>query len=152
MAKLGYQQAQQKQFARQAEKLRKLRERYSIPVASLAGWAQSDRQQEHSSRYAAYLASEHWRQFRLNLLAAEGGRCQDCQHTGLRVQVHHLHYNSVGHEQRQDVLVLCRDCHAKRHNSSSSSAEHLVRRIPPVMPREPKHFMKRKSRTAGRGR
>jgi 5-methylcytosine-specific restriction endonuclease McrA len=42
------------------------------------------------------------------------GRCERCG-LALRLDIHHLHYNNVGHETPRDVMALCRECHKDVH-------------------------------------
>jgi 5-methylcytosine-specific restriction endonuclease McrA len=60
--------------------------------------------------YRTYLESDAWMVFRESVIEAFGGQCADCgQH--LPLQVHHLHYNTLGWEVIDDVAPLCRECH-----------------------------------------
>jgi hypothetical protein len=47
------------------------------------------------------------------------GTCEDCGSPGARPGerrvLHHLHYRSVGCEVPDDLLLICRDCHRRRH-------------------------------------
>lgn len=60
--------------------------------------------------YAAYLASHEWRERRNDALRRDGFRCQRCSATR-RLQVHHLTYVRVGHEDPDDLVTLCARCH-----------------------------------------
>lgn len=76
--------------------------------------------------YDNYLKSDHWQRTRiLKLLKADIDeqwqliRCErkDC---GLYVpltalDIHHLHYRTVGHEALEDLAVYCRSCHGVTH-------------------------------------
>jgi len=42
------------------------------------------------------------------------GICSDC-YVRDRLELHHLHYNTVGTETPEDLHPLCRDCHYDRH-------------------------------------
>jgi 5-methylcytosine-specific restriction endonuclease McrA len=42
-----------------------------------------------------------------------GGKCEDCRY-GFDLEMHHLHYRSVGREVPDDLLLLCRRCHQAR--------------------------------------
>lgn len=65
--------------------------------------------------YSEYLLSPHWRNTRNSALALAGYCCADCGATD-RLEVHHLHYDSVGHENIEtDLRVLCHDCHQEEH-------------------------------------
>lgn len=70
--------------------------------------------------YEAYLQTEHWRTFRVAVLARSGGFCEGC---GVRkaTQVHHLNYERVGREKPADVAPLCTACHGRAHGLSVAS-------------------------------
>jgi 5-methylcytosine-specific restriction endonuclease McrA len=63
-----------------------------------------------SPQYLGYMRSQEWRNRRQRALARAGYRCQVCGgKSGL--QVHHVSYANLGHEQDEDLTVLCSDCH-----------------------------------------
>ena len=68
-------------------------------------------------KYRKQLKSEKWYAFRNKVFKKRGKRCENCGNT-LSLQVHHLSYKT-GHKPWEydicDVVVLCRDCHAKIH-------------------------------------
>jgi hypothetical protein len=68
----------------------------------------------HRDEYSKYLWSEEWQAKRRLALDAAGGRCCRCRRRD-QLQVHHKTYERVCHEEPSDLLVLCRDCHAKEH-------------------------------------
>lgn len=92
--------------------------------------------EEHASneareRYQRYLQTPHWHKTRLRVLARAGGRCEGeiwweattkdpggyatrCKATD-GLHVHHLHYNTLGHERLADLVCLCAACHAFEH-------------------------------------
>jgi hypothetical protein len=69
--------------------------------------------------YRNYLASVSWRELREILIAERDGFCQRCNMPrwlaailyDQDMHVHHLHYQSLGHECPDDVQILCRRCH-----------------------------------------
>jgi 5-methylcytosine-specific restriction endonuclease McrA len=65
--------------------------------------------------YKDFLKTDYWRIFALNAKTAAGNRCQLCNATG-ELHVHHRTYERRGHEEDQDVIVLCAHCHAKFHD------------------------------------
>lgn len=71
----------------------------------------SKRQKE----YRKYLGSEHWIETKALAKRRAGYKCQLCGNTRY-LQVHHNNYSRLGHEQDNDLIVLCRNCHAKYHN------------------------------------
>lgn len=43
-----------------------------------------------------------------------GGCCENCG-LMLPLELHHLHYETVGWERPDDLKALCRDCHRSEH-------------------------------------
>lgn len=46
------------------------------------------------------------------------GCCESCGvacDIGRRLELHHLHYETEGSEQPEDLLALCRACHRRQH-------------------------------------
>ncbi len=72
------------------------------------------RQQHPPPDYNRYMRSKAWREKREQILSFYGHRCWVCNSTE-KLQVHHLHYQSVGAEHMNDVLVCCKRCHFKLH-------------------------------------
>lgn len=64
--------------------------------------------------YEQYLRTVHWSCVRHRALKAAEWRCQEC---GARygLEVHHLHYDTIGRETLDDVAVLCEECHEAKH-------------------------------------
>ena len=73
---------------------------------------------ERKALYEKYLKTEHWRARREIALRDAHQRCQDCgrgpEETG-PLEVHHLTYARLFQEKPEDLRVLCRDCHGRRH-------------------------------------
>lgn len=68
--------------------------------------------------YESYLRSAHWRHVRELALEHYGRTCVLCNATR-RLNVHHRTYGSRGHERLADLVVLCRDCHARYHHEAA---------------------------------
>ncbi len=66
--------------------------------------------QEQDSFYHQYLNSRTWRLLRREVLKRDDNQCQTCCSTE-DLQVHHKHYNNLGHEDMKDLIVLCVPCH-----------------------------------------
>lgn len=66
--------------------------------------------------YREYLRSPEWRGRRQQHLRSAGYRCQLCNQGETVLDVHHRTYERRGAEYFKDLIVLCRDCHAKFHN------------------------------------
>jgi 5-methylcytosine-specific restriction endonuclease McrA len=65
--------------------------------------------------YAEYLRGKWWRQKRAQKLKSVGHKCESCGRRGGPLEVHHLHYCSLGKERNSDLQVLCKPCHMSRH-------------------------------------
>lgn len=64
--------------------------------------------------YSDYLQGEHWQQTREQKLT-ESPACQQCG-KGRGLEVHHLTYDRIGHEEMGDLQVLCATCHRRTHD------------------------------------
>lgn len=87
----------------------------------------SDTTRPNSTAYR----TANWRALRKALVADDGDcSCYLCGKrkwgrrgaSKFRAHLHHLHYNTVGHESPEDVVVLCPGCHQLVHD--------IERRIP----------------------
>ncbi len=63
--------------------------------------------------YSKYLQTEHWREFRTLILCRDHG-CRLCA-SKKNLEVHHLNYDRLGEEAKEDVIVLCPHCHERWH-------------------------------------
>lgn len=63
--------------------------------------------------YENYLTSKHWYNFKKSI-HIENCKCEFCGKT-TNLNVHHLDYDYLFHENSRCVVVLCRDCHSKLH-------------------------------------
>jgi hypothetical protein len=67
--------------------------------------------------YDPYMHSAAWARRRRIALDNAGGMCQRCfvrpddPDFGRPLEVHHLTYKNLGHEQAEDLIVLCTNCH-----------------------------------------
>lgn len=71
--------------------------------------------QKYKKEYQEYLSSDHWKETRLKALSIAGNRCQLCSSRD-NLNVHHNTYANKGNEDLKDLVVLCRECHAKFHD------------------------------------
>ena len=67
--------------------------------------------------YAQYLLTDYWKRVRSKAVETAGSRCNDCKRGNCRLDVHHKTYAHRGAELQfmGDLVVLCRECHLKRH-------------------------------------
>jgi hypothetical protein len=61
-------------------------------------------------RYHEYLESKEWQEFRQSALCHADFQCERCgdEHN---LEIHHKHYETLGHESLNDVEVVCQSCH-----------------------------------------
>jgi 5-methylcytosine-specific restriction endonuclease McrA len=64
--------------------------------------------------YYVYINSKKWAD-KSRKWRKETGKCETCGSTE-NLQCHHLHYRTLGRENRKDIQVLCAGCHMKVHN------------------------------------
>lgn len=67
------------------------------------------------AQYTRVLASARWKRLRESVAAAQRWRCKGCGVFGglkTRLELHHLHYRTLGCETAADVVALCTVCHS----------------------------------------
>lgn len=81
--------------------------------------------------YGAYLKSAMWRNTREKCLSRNGHRCFICGCTALlrRLDVHHLHYKTVGREGADDLVPLCEWHHKIIHEQPEGYGLSVVERL-----------------------
>ena len=65
--------------------------------------------------YHDYLRSDEWKVKREEAIKRADRRCQICFSPN-DLNVHHRTYDRVGNERNSDLIVLCKECHAKFHD------------------------------------
>jgi 5-methylcytosine-specific restriction endonuclease McrA len=70
-----------------------------------------------SMNYRDYLRTPEWQNRRIQHLRSAGFSCQVCNARNTELHVHHRDYRRIGEELYQDLIVLCRDCHALFHEN-----------------------------------
>ena len=72
--------------------------------------------------YQEYLQSWDWVRLRNREFARAQYSCERCGFHGTdkEVQLHHLHYQTLGQERPGDVEVLCPRCHRAKHGLVTS--------------------------------
>lgn len=73
------------------------------------------------SRHAAYLASPAWAAKRAEYRRYRKWQCRLCGVKRGGIQLHHLTYERLGHEDLDDLIPLCAGCHMLVH---AHCAEH----------------------------
>ena len=71
--------------------------------------------------YNAYLQSEHWKKLRNSRIKWESGvaECAACHKKTTNVQLHHVSYKRLGNERKEDLIVLCNECHWRVHHNEA---------------------------------
>src|SRR5438552_4135322 len=69
----------------------------------------------HGGRMDHYYASSRWARRRHMYLARFGRRCEACGSTD-KIDVHHADYRNLYEEGDEDLVGLCRSCHAECHH------------------------------------
>lgn len=64
-------------------------------------------------KYSDYLKSEHWKNLKKEVLSRRG-QCQNCT-IKKKLLLHHKNYNCLFKEKDSDLIVLCFDCHHRKH-------------------------------------
>lgn len=72
------------------------------------------RRQVWRDYYDAYLKSINWALLRVKALTMVGYKCVACKSTDT-LQLHHKHYQTLGEESLDDVVILCKKCHDLLH-------------------------------------
>ncbi len=68
--------------------------------------------------YQEYLRSDRWNETRNKILEMDNFKCVNCDSSD-NLQVHHLTYKNIGHEQDKDLITLCKKCHYNLFHDSS---------------------------------
>lgn len=81
-------------------------------------------------KYGEYLQSEDWQEIRGVRLWVDGNKCQSCGSIK-HLHVHHLTYKRLGHEEIEDLVTVCKDCHKELHDYHGKNAHYypLLRSI-----------------------
>lgn len=72
--------------------------------------------------YDRYMRSKAWQIKRRKFLAHFNCQCALCGSKD-HLHVHHLHYETLGNERVEDVLVCCRRCHFLVHQEPQTNAD-----------------------------
>jgi hypothetical protein len=68
------------------------------------------------------MCSPEWMTLRDRVLEARGHRCESCGGAMGRLEIHHVHYRTLGHENINDIRVLCRFCHEAIHRRARAAS------------------------------
>lgn len=76
-------------------------------------------------KYPDYLLTRTWQDTRQIALQWYGFKCQHCDNDK-RLHIHHETYERLGEELMDDLIVLCKDCHAEYHDELSTNIEQFI--------------------------
>ena len=66
--------------------------------------------------YYDYINSPEWKERARKRMRMDRFQCSVCG-TAKNLAVHHITYERLGHEDMDDLITLCKDCHAKVHEN-----------------------------------
>lgn len=79
---------------------------------------------------SVYLSSAYWRWRRRQYMKLAGYRCEIHNCTRPATQIHHLSYDNLYCEPNNDLMALCRDCHAWMHKwPANDNLEQLMLKL-----------------------
>lgn len=67
-----------------------------------------------TEEYKSYLKSDKWKEIRSTLFKMRGKKCENCSRTKA-LHIHHLTYDRIFNERLDDLQILCKDCHKRKH-------------------------------------
>lgn len=83
----------------------------------------------HSAEYDAYMKSAEWKEKAETIKVLAGHRCSCCGRQfedSSSLQAHHYSYRSLGCERKEDLLVLCDDCHLRFHQVRTIEIKEII--------------------------
>lgn len=74
--------------------------------------------------YEQYLRSPHWKSLRLEFWqhGPHSGKCCNCSNRN-NLHLHHKTYKRIGHENLDDLCLLCERCHDKIHGREKTAGK-----------------------------
>lgn len=66
---------------------------------------------EVSNDYQEYLKTRHWQIVKYEYRKHHKYQCVMCLEKDVRLELHHLHYETLGREKDEDLTYLCYKCH-----------------------------------------
>lgn len=79
--------------------------------------------------YQEYLGCSHWLELTEKFKEKLGNKCEveGCKKTE-NLQVHHLHYQTLGGENFRDLVLLCGEHHKKAHETDNEFLKEKIKR------------------------
>ena len=95
-----------------------------FPYAVMAEWVRPKRNKEYID-YKEYVASEEWQNSkrRKQCIKDADNKCQMCG-IGFGLEVHHVHYQNLGKEKPDQLVLLCVLCHEYTHKMAGKGAKY----------------------------
>ena len=75
---------------------------------------------DDSAIYGEYMRGDEWKQKRRARIELDGYRCKMCG-SPINLNVHHITYDRLGYEEMDDLVTLCKICHAKLHGKEEET-------------------------------
>lgn len=66
---------------------------------------------EKKVSWSKYIKSPEWKRKADSIRRQAGNKCQHCGAGNTPLEVHHLTYDRIGHEEDEDLVALCKSCH-----------------------------------------
>jgi 5-methylcytosine-specific restriction endonuclease McrA len=85
-------------------------------------------------KYKEYLLSDEWAQLKIDLFNHRGRCCEKCNRKK-NLSVHHLTYENIYNEEPEDLIILCRLCHAKVQGKIKKYKKKKIKRKQPIKPK-----------------
>ena len=83
--------------------------------------------------YPSYLQTNHWKNFRLEVIRERKNECERCFDVVEVPQIHHKTYKRLGKEKISDVTLLCPKCHKIIHNKRKEGRTESVAHVKKVL-------------------
>ena len=83
----------------------------------------------HSNQYETYMKSAEWKEKAETIKVLAGHRCACCSRqfqNSSSLQAHHYSYRCLGQERKEDLLVLCDECHLRFHHIRAGEIKEII--------------------------
>lgn len=83
----------------------------------------------HSNQYETYMKSAEWKEKAETIKVLAGHRCACCGRqlqNSSSLQAHHYSYRCLGQERKEDLLVLCDECHLRFHHIRAGEIKEII--------------------------
>jgi len=67
-------------------------------------------------------SGKHWETIRAKVLERDGKKCMECGSAN-KLEAHHLTYENEGCEKLEDLITLCKSCHARKPKRSNITTQ-----------------------------